>query len=201
MIKWLVRLGSAVGLLLIVFVAVMLLLGGGRHALRTEAHIDVARPADVLFPWLVEGPKLRKWIAGMESFESQSAEPQAGHKAQVVLVRDGRRYEVAAEIVAYKPPTLLQVRTDHIEFSDQVEYTLVEHDGITTLTQRSSATYKDLLLRLLTPIFARDVERAMNENLATLKALVETEPAAIAPHPMPGQKGFHGCCAPESEAK
>ena len=31
MIKWLVRLGSAVGLLLIAFVGVMVLLGGGRN--------------------------------------------------------------------------------------------------------------------------------------------------------------------------
>jgi hypothetical protein len=36
----------------------------------------------------------------------------------------------------------------------------------------------------------------MNENLATLKGLVEREPEVRAPHPMPGQNGFHGCCAP-----
>lgn len=201
MIKWLVRLGSLVGLLLIGFVLVMLLLGGGSNVLRTEAHIEVARPAAVLFPWLVEGPKLRKWVAGMESFEPQSAETQVGQKAQVVLVRDGRRYEVASELVAFTPPTLLQVRMEHSEFADLVEYTLVEHDGTTTLTQRSSTQFRDMLFRLLTPLFSRDIERAMNENLATLKTLAETEPQTAPMHPMPGQKGFHGCCAPEPETK
>ena len=67
----------------------------------------------------------------------------------------------------------------------------------TLLTQRSSSHYKDLFVRLLSPLFVRDVERAMTTNLATLQGLVEAEPSVVAPHPMPGQKGFHGCCAPE----
>ncbi|HNO69490.1 MAG TPA: SRPBCC family protein [Pseudomonadota bacterium] len=201
MIKWLVRLGSAVGLLLIVFVGVMLLLGGGGRALRTEARIDIARPAAVVFPWLVEGPKLHKWVSGLESFEPQNSEPQVGQKVQMVLVRDGHRYEVTREFTAYTPPTLLQVQLEHSEFSDQIEYTLVEHDGATTLTERSTAHYKDLLYRLLVPLLSRDTERSMNESLATLKALVETDPMPIPPHPLPGQKGFHGCCAPEPEHK
>ena len=43
MIKWLVRLGAAVGLLLIAFVAVMLILGGGRQLSRVEAQIELGR--------------------------------------------------------------------------------------------------------------------------------------------------------------
>jgi hypothetical protein len=71
MIKWLVRLGSAVGLLLIAFVGVMVMLGGGRHVSRhTEAQIEIDRPAAAIFPFLTDGPSLLKWIQGMESFQT-----------------------------------------------------------------------------------------------------------------------------------
>jgi len=200
MIKWLVRLGSAVGLLLIVFLAVLLLLGGGAKVSRAEAHIEIERPAGLVFPWLTEGPRLLRWISGMESFSPNSDEPQVGRRAQVVLSRDGRRYEVASELLAVQPPTLLKVRIDHSEFTDEVEYVLEEHYGRTLLTQRSATQYKDLLIRLMTPLFARDVERTMNENLALLKGLVEHEPSQVPPHPMPGQKSFHGCCTEPSPA-
>lgn len=197
MIKWLVRLGAAVGLLLIAFVAVMLILGGGRQVSRVEAQVELGRPASMIYPWLTEGPRLLKWIRGMESFKPDSELLAVGQRAQVVVVFDGHRTEVTSELLAVQPPTLLKLRLENSEFTDEIEYTLAEHEGKTLLTQRSSSHYKDLFVRLLSPLFVRDVERAMTANLATLQGLVEAEPSIVAPHPMPGQKGFHGCCAPE----
>ncbi len=200
MIKWLVRLGSAVGLLLIVFVGVMVMLGGGRNVANTEAQIEIDRPAESIFPFLTDGPSLIKWIQGMESFQTND-ELKVGRRAQVVMVLGGRRHELISETLAMVPPRSLTVRLDHAEFVDDIDYNLVEHDGPsgkrTTLHQRSSAHYNSLVIRLLTPLFARDVEHAMKANLATLKGLVEREPMMNTPRPMPGQTGFHGCCAAE----
>lgn len=200
MIKWLVRIGSAVGLLLIAFAGVMVLLGGGRNVTRTEAHIEIDRPKSAIFPFLTDGPNLRKWIGGLESFQTTD-DLKVGRRAQVVMVLGGRRHELTSEVLALTPPQSLTIQLDHAEFRDEISYSLVEHDGpsgkTTTLSQRGDTHYKELLIRLLTPLFARDVQRAMNDNLATLKGLVETEPMVSAPHPMPGQTGFHGCCAPE----
>ena len=200
MIKWLVRLGSAVGLLLIAFVGVMVLLGGGRNVATTEAEIEIDRPAAAVFPFLTDGPSLLKWIHGMESFQSTD-EPKVGRRAQVVMVIGGRRQELTSETLAMVPPQSLTIRLEHAEFVDDIDYKLVEHDGptgkTTTLHQRSLAHYNSLVLRLLTPLFAPDVEHAMKANLATLKGLVERGPVLKTPRPMPGQTGFHGCCAPE----
>lgn len=199
MIKWLVRIGSVVGLLLIAFVGVMVLLGGGRKLVYTQASIELARSAGVVYPYLTTGPLLMKWVSGMESFQS-SEELRVGQRAQVVMSIGGHRHEVTSEVLAMDPPKSFQVRIEHAEFVDTIDYLLSEQQGphgtVTTLTQRSSSQYKDLTIRLLTPLFQRDVERAMNENLATLKGLLEREPEVRAPHPMPGQTGFHGCCAP-----
>ncbi len=199
MIKWLVRIGSAVGLLLIAFVGVMVLLGGGRKLVHTQSSIELERSVSTVYPFLTTGPLLMKWIAGMESFQS-SEELRVGRRAHVVMSMGGHRHEVTSEVLAMEPPKSLQIRIEHAEFTDTVDYLLTEHQGprgtVTTLTQRASSEYKDLIIRLLTPLFQRDVERAMNENLATLKGLCEREPEVRAPHPMPGQTGFHGCCAP-----
>lgn len=199
MIKWLVRIGSVVGLLLIAFVGVMVLLGGGRTQVNTQASIELERSASTIYPYLTTGPLLMKWVSGMESFQS-SEELRIGRRAQVVMSIGGHRHEVTSEVTAMQTPSSLQIRIEHAEFTDTIDYVLTEHQGphgtATTLTQRANSHYKDLMIRLLTPLFQRDVERAMNENLATLKGLVEREPEVRAPHPMPGQNGFHGCCAP-----
>ncbi len=103
MIKWLVRIGSVVGLLLIAFVGVMVLLGGGRTQVNTQASIELERSASTIYPYLTTGPLLMKWVSGMESFQS-SEELRIGRRAQVVMSIGGHRHEVTSEVTAMQPP-------------------------------------------------------------------------------------------------
>jgi hypothetical protein len=197
MIKWFVRLGSVIGLLVIAFVFVLLLLGRDGRYTRTEAQIDIARPASVVFPWLSEGPLLLKWVSGLESYVPNGQEPRLGLRAHMVQIQRGCRFEMIQETTACSPPTLLQLRLSHAEFSSVIEYTLVEQNGHTSLTQRATTNYHDFMTRLLLPLFAKDMDRALFQDLLKLRTLLESEP--VSAPPSPSETGFQGCCAPEAK--
>lgn len=199
MIKWLVRVGAVIGVLLILFVATMLLLGGGREAAVYEQKTIFSRPAASVFPWIVEPSRLPQWLGGLvETVPEQPGGPRVGSRAREIMNVDGQRWEMRSEITAYDPPRRIALHLTADGFSVDSDYVLDEsvHEGVamTTMTYRSTARYEHLLTRLLSPLMRDSVERKLRADFAMLKGLVEREPA-MAPRAVPSGPAFKGCCA------
>lgn len=201
MIKWFIRLGSAVGLLLIGFVLLMLVLGGGKTLSHTELSIEISRPAETIFPFLVEAGRMKRWMSALETLDTPSDRLQMGQNGQMVVRQDGTRYELNLTVTELAAPTRLKLLAGHTDFSCTTEYLLFEHDGTTTVTERVTSHYNDWFIRLLTPVFASDVKRALRQDLGRLAAIVQNESTVQPPRPRPGEVGFHGCCAETPEKR
>jgi uncharacterized protein YndB with AHSA1/START domain len=200
MIKWLVRIGCAIGALLIVAVSVLLALGGGREVARCDKTVDLPRPAAVVFPWLVEAPLRKRWQGGLtESVPLEGGPPRTGARSREVVLVDGERFEMQATLTALEPPRRLGVHLASELFTDELELTLEDVGaGTSRLSYRSAARYRSLLLRLLSPLIASKAEAKLTADLERLRAELEAQPAqppgtALRPVTTLG----HGCCAPD----
>lgn len=199
MIKWVVRFGAAVGVLLLLFVGTMLLLGGGREVAVVESSTVISRPAATIFPWLTEPARLKQWLGGLVEIVPQTeGGARLGARSREVLFMDGQSWPLQTEITGFEPPRRLVVHVTGEGFTDDHEYLLEEHQeaGVTStqITVKSSARYQLLFSRLMAPLVNRDVERTLRKNFATLKGLVEREPP-LAPRPIGSGPAFKGCCA------
>lgn len=200
MIKWLVRIGCAIGALLILAVSVLLALGGGREVSRCDQSVTLPRPAAVVFPWLLD-PALRKqWQGGLtEAVPLDGGEPRPGARSREVVVLDGERFEMLATLTALEPPRRLAVHIESPLFTDELELTLADTgDGGSVLDYRSAARYSSLWVRLLSPLIAQKAQAKLETDLESLRAGLAKQPAqppgtALRPVTTLGP----GCCAPD----
>lgn len=210
MIKWLVRIGCAIGALLIVAVFVLLALGGGREVARCDQAVTLPRPAAVVFPWLVESALRKRWQGGLtESVPignaaapdaaTQDSAARVGARSREVVVVDGERFELVATLTALEPPRRLGVHLESPLFTDELEMTLEDAgEGASRLSYRSAARYNSLLLRLLSPLITQKAEAKLTADLERLRTELLAQPAqppgtALRPVTSLG----HGCCAPD----
>lgn len=199
MIKWLVRIGCAIGILLIVGTGGLLLAGGGRRTAHTEAVVYFNYPAAKLWPWLVEVPRLKQWLGGfVDSVPEDGGGLRVGARSKELIDLDGRRWEIGSQVTALETDRRLALHLVADGFEDDTEYLLEEQAGVTRLTYKSDAHYSMLLARLMSPLISRDVERKVRADLAKLDGLLAREPATLITPPKPGsQPAFSGCCAAE----
>jgi hypothetical protein len=98
--------------------------------------------------------------------------PGQGARFHDVLEDHGQRFEVESEVVRYEPPTRLELvfRTKAFQATSAQE--LVEEEGRTTLTIVIEPEYKGAA-RLFAPMVTGRAQRQLEEDLQSLKELVE----------------------------
>lgn len=134
---------------------------------RSEASIEIDRPADEVFPWLLEPEKRLQWVSGL-----RSSEPLDETSFREVVQEYGQRVEATATVVRNEPPHALDVTMSGRGFEARAEHRLVERDGRTWLTSTFDVRLGGLG-RLAGGIVARQTQRSVEQSLARLKALLE----------------------------
>jgi uncharacterized membrane protein len=183
--KWILYVGGSIVALLVLAVVILLVLGA-RSEQRIASSIEIDRPADTVFRWVSEPPRLRSWIGWL--VEIRDVTPQQGQVgARQVWVMEDRnnnnaRMEIAAEITTWQPGRALNARLNAPgAFTGAVDYGLEAlGPNRTRLNYAMSYEYEHWLARLLEPIIARSARQKLEEDLARLKQRAETEPAGFA---------------------
>lgn len=201
MIKWFVRIGCAIGVVVIVVTGVLLLAGGGRRLAHAEVAVTFPQPAAQIWPWIVEPGRLRQWLGGyVDSIREDKGELRVGTRSTELVELDGRRWEIRSQVTALEPGRRLALHMNADGFEDDTEYTLEEQGGQTTVRYKNDAHYTMLIARLMSPIICRSVQRKVKTDLGKLGELLAHEPAAVVAPPKPGsQPAFSGCCAPDPQ--
>ena len=142
---------------------------------RSEASIEIERPAAEVFPWLLEPEKRVRWVTGLRSSE------QLDDTSYKELVEEhGQRFEAIARVVGSDPPHALDVEMTGRGFTARAESRLAERDGRTLLTSSFDVRLGGLA-RFAGGIVGRQTQRSLERSLETLKALLE----ASGPHDAP----------------
>jgi len=138
---------------------------------RNHATIEIARPPEDVFPWLVEPEKRLRWVQGLES--SQAA---GENRYREVFADHGLRTEVDVEVRRIEPPHAVDI---HIVSAKQFEA-----EGRTRATPTDAGTrvestletqYKGFVARAAAPVITRHAQTSLERSLARLKELVEAD--------------------------
>jgi carbon monoxide dehydrogenase subunit G len=131
--------------------------------------VEIPRPPEEVFPWLLEEDKVPQWTSHLESYTALDGALGTGSRVRQVLEVSGRRIDVELEITAYDPPQGAETRfsTNGIEVINA--YALVSSGGGTRLTQSVDAKPSGLTARMLVPVIQPRLEDKLTQDLERLR--------------------------------
>ena len=179
--RWLVFLVVALVAIVGLAVIALLIIGGGRGEGRFDTSIEIDRPAPVVFAWVTEPPKLKRWVGWLVDIQELTP-AVAGVGARNVWVMEDRnnnnqRMDIESTVTEHAPDRLLAARLNVPEgFTGDVRYELQELGPTRTrLTYRGLFQYHHWLAKLLEPVISRSARQKLADDLARLKQLAEAE--------------------------
>lgn len=140
---------------------------------RTERSTAIARPAEEVFPYLLEEDKVPLWTTGLDGYERLDSGPLGrGARFRQQLEVSSQHLTIELEVTRYEPPHAA-VTTGEVRGIDLIStYALAERDGGTRLTQTIEASGGGIKGRLLIPIIQPHLERKLDADLAKLRDLL-----------------------------
>ena len=74
---------------------------------RNQLEIELNRPPAQVFPWLVEGSKLKQWVTGLTAVTQLTPGPeQIGTKMRYTVVDNGQKANIDLTITGFEPNKL-----------------------------------------------------------------------------------------------
>lgn len=174
--KWIVRVLLGVIALLLLAAGALAALGMRSDAGVERASIEIARPPDAVWPWLVEGAKQKQWISWL-------VEVRESGPGKLVLVmvdpnNGNAREEIPEEVTEQDRPRKESV---HIampgSFEGDASYILTDLGGARTRVETIGRYhYMEWMARLMEPLITRESAKKAAMDFAKLKMLVEAAP-------------------------
>jgi len=134
----------------------------------SEATVEIERPAEEVFPWLVD-PELRlRWVNGLVS-----SEPLGEGAYRETMQQAGRRVDLTSRIVALEEPRRLEVRSEGRGVAAHGVHRLEPVGGGTRLTSSLDLRLGGVL-RFAGGLAGHQTQRSLERSLARLKELLES---------------------------
>ena len=134
-----------------------------------EHTVEIPRPPEEVFPWLLEQDKVPRWTGHLERYEQLDGAIGTGSRVRQVLEISGRTIDVELEITRYDPPRGAETRFETNGIKVVTEYALQANGGSTRLTQSLEAKAGGLGGRMLLPVVQPRLEQKLTEDLERLK--------------------------------
>ena len=133
--------------------------------------IEVSRPPEEVFPWLLEEDKVPQWTSDLQRYEQQGPLRQGARVRQTLTVAGGITLDM--EITRYDPPSGAETRFETNGVDVVSAYALERHDGRTRLTQTLDAKAGSFTARMLIPVVQGRLEKKLTEDLERLREVLE----------------------------
>jgi uncharacterized protein YndB with AHSA1/START domain len=174
--KWKWSLYIGVGLIGLILVAVLVLVAMGFRSGAGSLHATIAidRPPQTVWPWLNEPERLKAWVSWL-------VEVRATPRGQTWIMVDpnmgDQRIAIDRESTGDAPRHLEVRMVMPGGFSGTQTYDLTDAaNGGTTLTTAGIFRYDTRLARLLEPLISAQAQTKLEQDLARLKAAIESAP-------------------------
>ena len=142
---------------------------------KVEASVDINRPIEDVFAYVTDPAKKSEWSSlTLECTLEGSGPIGVGSRMRTIGKFLGRRLEFTAEVTQYDPPSKFAMREisspGHFEIERQLESI-----GEGTRYHSSLAGESGGLFKLADPIVATVMQRTVETDLHTMKALLEAK--------------------------
>lgn len=144
--------------------------------MRVAQSLTVAKPAAVVFPWLLDADKVPRWTSDLERYEPLDPAPlKVGSRVQEVLVVSGQRLDTQLEIVRFDPPRGAESTFELQGITARNVYTLEERSGQTTVTHAIEAEMGGMKGRMLARVIEPRLKAKLERDLAKLGQVLAAE--------------------------
>ncbi len=134
--------------------------------------IELSRPPEQVFPWLLEDDKVPQWTGDLESYE-QLGPLGPGSRVRQVLAIGGNRFTVELEVTRYEPPRAAESRFSMSGVDIVNVYALERAGGGTRLTQTFDAKATSFKARMIIPVVQGRLEKKLTEDLRRLRGVLD----------------------------
>lgn len=176
--KWILRIVSAFGGLILLAILALFVLSQRSDAGKMHQTVEIQTTPDRLFPWLEDGEHAKKWVSWLvETKPAGGARNGVGSK-EIWVMKDpnmaNQLIPIEGTCTEYNPPSRLAVRLASEAFTGDQSYTLTNlGSNKTRLDVDSSYTFPGWFPRLMMPLIMPAAKQKMEGDLAKLKSLVE----------------------------
>jgi uncharacterized protein YndB with AHSA1/START domain len=139
-----------------------------------ETNVRIERPLEVVYAYIAEPENLPRWNSAVQAVRKTSASDDAGMGSTYTMERTlptGRAVN-GLEIVAHEPPTAFAISTTSGPTPFLYRFRFASADRATVVRLQGDAELGHVG-NLLGPLARRAVRRGVDDNLATLKAILE----------------------------
>jgi uncharacterized protein YndB with AHSA1/START domain len=133
--------------------------------------VNIPRPPEEVFPWLLEGDRVPQWTSNLERYEPEGA-VGPGSTIRQRLVVGGQTFDVTMEVIRYEPPREAQTTFSTNGVDIEATYALAPDGAGTRLTQSLESKARSLAARLIVPAVQPRLERKLIGDLERLQALL-----------------------------
>jgi uncharacterized protein YndB with AHSA1/START domain len=134
--------------------------------------VEIPRPPEEVFPWLLEQDKVPRWTGHLERYEQLDGSLGTGSRVRQVLEVSGRTIDVELQITRYDPPNGAESRFETNGIKVLNGYTLQPAGTGTRLTQSLEAKAGGLTAKLLLPVVQPRLEQKLTEDLERLREVL-----------------------------
>lgn len=142
-----------------------------------RAVIEIAAPPDLVFTYLYDPEKLRRWVSGLVETRAADGEPRLGSRATAVFEVRGRGHEIESETTRVESGRVLEGLTKTRKFDSFGVQELEDLGGRTRLTITCRYVYHSLPLKMLALPIEWYARRRIRRDLGRLKEIVEADKA------------------------
>jgi uncharacterized protein YndB with AHSA1/START domain len=133
--------------------------------------VEIAKPPDQVFPWLLEEDKVPQWTSDLARYEAPRL--AVGEHVRQVLKLGGSEVVLDVELTRYEPPRATDSRFSTNGVNFVMTYALEAAGAGTRLTQTLDAKASGLTARMLIPVLQGRLEKKVTADLEHLREVVE----------------------------
>jgi uncharacterized protein YndB with AHSA1/START domain len=133
--------------------------------------VDIAKPPEDVFPWLLEEDKVPQWTGDLQRYEVSGPLGTGARLKQVLNVAGGLTLDL--ELRRYDPPRGAESAFSTNGVNVVTTYALEPAGGGTRLTQTLDAKASGLTARMLIPVVQGRLEKKVVEDLGRLRGVLE----------------------------
>ena len=139
-----------------------------------DCEVTINRPVEAVFAYVLDNANIPRWQpATIEQRQTSEGPPGVGTTGILVRRVLGQRLETTWEVTAFVPNQRFSVKSTSGPVSFQATYTFQPVDGGTRLQRHFEGEPKGFF-RVAEPVLAGSIRKEFTEDLARLKAILES---------------------------
>jgi carbon monoxide dehydrogenase subunit G len=147
--------------------------------MRCESTVEVDKPPDVVFPWLLEADKVPRWMTGLDVYEPLAPGPlRVRSRIRQELTVSGQQLRFELEVTRLESPHAALLRFEGSGFKAANEYSVTAAGSGADVTWVIAGETTSFKAKLIAPMVQARLQEKLDTDLARLRALLDGHVAA-----------------------